>query len=180
MTLRGLSPDEQTRDGLHTLTPGALRLGGNVACDATLKRAERSRLVGHNSLLSLAPVSVSTAPAAGDVAIRLPLALAPFAESNNPAPALPTSPVPTPQAPKSKVEPITRDLTKTISFLILHLLVGFTVAYLFTGSLAIASGIALVEPLVNAVVFFFHERAWRRTDVPLLDILTHRHSRKEA
>ena len=81
---------------------------------------------------------------------------------------------------RSLVEPLGRDLTKTISFLILHLLVGFTVAYLFTGSFAIASGIALVEPLVNAVVFFFHERAWRRTDVPLLDILTHRHSRTEA
>lgn len=81
---------------------------------------------------------------------------------------------------RSRLEPFGRDLTKTITFLILHLLVGFTVAYLFTGSIAIASGIALVEPLVNAVVFFFHERAWRRTDVPLLDILTHRHSRSEA
>ena len=46
-----------------------------------------------------------------------------------------------------------RDLSKTISFLVLHLLVGFTVAYLFTGSWVIAGGIALVEPLVNAVVF---------------------------
>jgi len=55
-----------------------------------------------------------------------------------------------------------RDLSKTISFLVLHLLVGFTVAYLFTGSWVIAGGIALVEPLVNAVVFFFHERAWER------------------
>ena len=40
-----------------------------------------------------------------------------------------------------------RDLSKTISFLVLHLLVGFTVAYLFTGSWVIAGGIALVEPL---------------------------------
>ncbi|HAV80778.1 MAG TPA: hypothetical protein DCX71_04390, partial [Erythrobacter sp.] len=52
-----------------------------------------------------------------------------------------------------------RDLSKTFSFLALHLIVGFTVAYLFTGSWMIAGGIALVEPLVNAVVFFFHERA---------------------
>ena len=54
-----------------------------------------------------------------------------------------------------------RDLAKTISFLALHLLVGFSVAYIFTGSIALAGGIALVEPCVNAVVFFFHERAWR-------------------
>ena len=36
------------------------------------------------------------------------------------------------------------------------------VSYAFTGSIAIATGIALVEPAVNTVVFFFHERAWRR------------------
>lgn len=54
-----------------------------------------------------------------------------------------------------------RDFAKTASFLGLHLMVGFAVAYAFTGSLALAGGIALVEPCVNAVVFFFHERAWR-------------------
>jgi uncharacterized membrane protein len=77
-----------------------------------------------------------------------------------------------------------RNLSMTLSFLALHLLVGFSVAYLFTGSLALAGGIALVEPLVNAVVFFFHERAWERSrertgerkDRPaLLDVLLHRH-----
>ena len=76
--------------------------------------------------------------------------------------------------------PISRDLVKTLSFLALHLLVGFTVAYLFTGSIALASGIALVEPLVNAVVFFFHERAWERKRRPaVLDILLHRHGAEE-
>lgn len=55
---------------------------------------------------------------------------------------------------------MTRDLAKTTSFLALHLLVGFTVAFAITGSVAMAGGIALIEPLVNAVVFFFHERAW--------------------
>lgn len=57
-----------------------------------------------------------------------------------------------------------RDLAKTLSFLALHLLVGFTVAYAITGSVAMAGGIALIEPLVNAVVFFFHERAWNRQE----------------
>lgn len=55
-----------------------------------------------------------------------------------------------------------RPLAKTLSFLVLHLLVGFSVAYAFTGSIALASGIALIEPAVNAFVFFFHERIWNR------------------
>ena len=69
-----------------------------------------------------------------------------------------------------------RDYLKTLSFLALHLIVGFSVAYLFTGSLALAGGIALVEPLVNSVVFFFHERAWQKKERPaLLDVVLHRH-----
>ena len=55
-----------------------------------------------------------------------------------------------------------RDLTKTITFAALHFAVGSGVSYAFTGSVAIATGIALVEPALNTVVFFFHERAWRR------------------
>ncbi|MDI1295850.1 MAG: DUF2061 domain-containing protein [bacterium] len=54
------------------------------------------------------------------------------------------------------------DLIKTATYLSIHLTVGFTVAYLMTGSVAIAGGIALVEPLINAVAFFFHEQAWKR------------------
>ena len=70
---------------------------------------------------------------------------------------------------------MTRDFAKTISFLGLHLVVGFAVAFAFTGRSALASGMALVEPCVNAVVFFFHERAWRG-EIRLLDMLTHRHA----
>ncbi|GMN13845.1 hypothetical protein MTsPCn7_16210 [Altererythrobacter sp. MTPC7] len=75
---------------------------------------------------------------------------------------------------------MTRDYAKTLTFLALHLIVGFTVAYLFTGSIALAGGIALVEPLVNAVVFFFHERAWEQKNRPaLLGVLLHRHGAEE-
>lgn len=70
-------------------------------------------------------------------------------------------------------KPYKRDLAKTFSFLALHFVVGFTVAYAFTGEIALAGGIALVEPLANAVVFFFHERAWRR-EFSWLDLLVHR------
>ena len=61
---------------------------------------------------------------------------------------------------------MTRDLLKTGSFATLHFAVGFGVAYALTGSVAIASGIALLEPAVNTVVFFFHERVWRRFQMP--------------
>ena len=54
------------------------------------------------------------------------------------------------------------DFVKTLTFAALHFAVGFGVSYAFTGSMAIAGGIALVEPLANTVVFFFHERGWRR------------------
>ncbi|TDQ83900.1 putative membrane protein [Dongia mobilis] len=55
-----------------------------------------------------------------------------------------------------------RDLMKTLSFATLHFGVGFGVTYALTGSVAIATGVALIEPTVNTVVFFFHERVWAR------------------
>lgn len=65
------------------------------------------------------------------------------------------------------------ELTKTISFAVLHFAVGFTVSYAFTGSIAIAGGIAIVEPLANTVVFYFHERGWNRFGAtPPLDAQT--------
>ncbi len=55
-----------------------------------------------------------------------------------------------------------RDLAKTGTFAVLHFAVGFGVTYALTGSVAIATGVALIEPAVNTVAFFFHERAWER------------------
>lgn len=59
---------------------------------------------------------------------------------------------------------MSRDLTKTFTYLSIHLTVGFSVAYAFTGSVTLAGGIALIELCINAVAFFFHERAWQRFD----------------
>lgn len=56
---------------------------------------------------------------------------------------------------------MTREYTKTLTYLTIHLTIGFSVAYLLTGSIHVAGGIALIEPCVNAVAFFFHERAWQ-------------------
>lgn len=55
-----------------------------------------------------------------------------------------------------------RDLIKTLSYGFFHILVGFSIAFALTGSLAIASGIALIEPMANTVLYFFHERIWKR------------------
>jgi uncharacterized membrane protein len=53
------------------------------------------------------------------------------------------------------------DLFKTMTYLVLHLTIAFGVAYLLTGSVAIAGAITLVEPLANAVAFYFHEKVWK-------------------
>lgn len=55
-----------------------------------------------------------------------------------------------------------RDILKTLTYLAIHLTIGFSVAYAFTGSIEIAGGIALIEPCINAIAFFFHEKAWAR------------------
>ncbi len=59
---------------------------------------------------------------------------------------------------------MSRDLMKTFTYLSIHLTIGFSVAYAFTGSVSMAGGIALIEPCVNAVAFFFHEKAWKRVE----------------
>jgi membrane protein len=53
-------------------------------------------------------------------------------------------------------------MIKTITFAILHFSVAFSVAYILTGSIGVSSAVALVEPIVNTVVFYFHEKAWNR------------------
>lgn len=53
-------------------------------------------------------------------------------------------------------------MIKTMTFAILHFATAFGVACILTGSIGISSAVALVEPLANTVVFYFHEKAWRR------------------
>lgn len=53
-----------------------------------------------------------------------------------------------------------RDILKTLSYAMVHFTVAFGVVYLLTGSVPIATGVALLEPLANTVAYFFHERAW--------------------
>lgn len=55
-----------------------------------------------------------------------------------------------------------RDIAKTLTYGSIHIVVGFSIAYLLTGSLAIAGGIALLEPIANTLVFYVHEKIWKR------------------
>ncbi len=53
-------------------------------------------------------------------------------------------------------------MTKTISFAVVHFCVAFTVGYVMTGSIIVGGAMALVEPAINTVAFYFHEKIWTR------------------
>ena len=55
-------------------------------------------------------------------------------------------------------------MTKTASFAVVHFTVAFTVGYLLTGSVLVGGAIAVVEPAINTVAYFFHEKFWERLD----------------
>ena len=59
-------------------------------------------------------------------------------------------------------------MTKTFSFAVVHFIVAFSVGFALTGSVAIGGAMALVEPAVNTVAYFFHEKAWERARSPRL------------
>ena len=55
-------------------------------------------------------------------------------------------------------------MKKTITFAVMHFSVAFTVAYLLTGSLVVGGAVALVEPAINTVAFYFHEMVWKKIE----------------
>lgn len=57
-------------------------------------------------------------------------------------------------------------MKKTVTFAVLHMTTAFLVAWTMTGSIAVGGAVALVEPVVNTVVYFFHEKVWDRVQVP--------------
>ena len=56
-------------------------------------------------------------------------------------------------------------MLKTLSFAAVHFTVAFTVGYLLTGSVVVGGAMALVEPAVNTVAYYFHEKVWARAAV---------------
>ena len=53
-------------------------------------------------------------------------------------------------------------LQKTISYYLLHMVVAASVGWAVTGSLQAALALSLLEPTVQAVAYFFHDKAWSR------------------
>jgi len=53
-------------------------------------------------------------------------------------------------------------MNKTISFAIVHFSVAFTITYIMTGSVVIGGALALIEPAVNTLAFYIHEKFWAR------------------
>ena len=53
-------------------------------------------------------------------------------------------------------------LAITLSYYLIHVTVAALVAYAVTGNLIAALTVSLLEPTVQMVAFFFHEKAWER------------------
>tara|TARA_Y100000296_G_scaffold31338_1_gene36373 strand:- start:35 stop:298 length:264 start_codon:yes stop_codon:yes gene_type:complete len=56
------------------------------------------------------------------------------------------------------------NMKKTMTFAVMHFSVAFTVAYLLTGSVVVGGAVALVEPAINTVAFYFHEMVWKKVE----------------
>lgn len=52
--------------------------------------------------------------------------------------------------------------TKTLTFALMHFFIAFSVTYLITGSLLIGGAVAIIEPALNTVAFYFHEVWWSK------------------
>ncbi|MBD5772312.1 DUF2061 domain-containing protein [Marinomonas colpomeniae] len=53
-------------------------------------------------------------------------------------------------------------MTKTITFAVMHFTIAFSVAYLITGSFIVGGLVAIVEPAINTVAYYFHEIFWNK------------------
>jgi uncharacterized membrane protein len=53
-------------------------------------------------------------------------------------------------------------MAKTATFGLMHLATAFGVTYVLTGDMAIAGAITFVEPAVNTVMHYFHDKYWDR------------------
>lgn len=53
-------------------------------------------------------------------------------------------------------------MAKTASFGVLHVVTAFGITYAMTGNLAVAGAVTFVEPLVNTVMHYYHDKYWDR------------------
>jgi uncharacterized membrane protein len=55
-----------------------------------------------------------------------------------------------------------RTLAKTVSYWVVHVAVAAMVAYAITGDLITSLTLSLLEPTVQALAFFVHEKLWEK------------------
>jgi len=55
---------------------------------------------------------------------------------------------------------------KTLTFALVHMTIAFTVVWALTGSIALGGAVALIEPTLNTIAYFFHEKVWERWSRP--------------
>lgn len=65
-----------------------------------------------------------------------------------------------------KQEGALKVLAKTATYCVMHMIVAFFVAYAISQSWKIALSISLIEPAVQTIFFYFHERLWMRGLLP--------------
>ncbi|VUD47569.1 hypothetical protein TDB9533_01053 [Thalassocella blandensis] len=53
-------------------------------------------------------------------------------------------------------------MIKTLSYASVHFSIAFTVTWILTGDAFIGGMVALIEPTINTIAYFFHERIWAR------------------
>ncbi len=51
-------------------------------------------------------------------------------------------------------------MNKTLTYAMMHFTIAFSVAWLLTGDLLVGGLVAVIEPAVNTVAYWFHEKAW--------------------
>lgn len=49
---------------------------------------------------------------------------------------------------------------KTTTYALTHMVIAFVVAWVVSGSLAVALGISLIEPVFQVCAYFVHEKLW--------------------
>lgn len=57
-------------------------------------------------------------------------------------------------------------MIKTITFAVIHFSIATAVAFALTGDFLLGSLIAMIEPSINTVAFYAHEKVWQK--VPFL------------
>ena len=53
-------------------------------------------------------------------------------------------------------------MIKTATFAVMHFGIAFGVAFALTGDVIVGGAVALVEPAINTVAYYFHDRVWER------------------